>query len=566
MKRLKYFFAFLLLALVFALPLTTFALEVIYPELPGSGSSGFPSLNTLPEVSISQYIQYVFIFSYTIAGFIGVIIIVVAGFQILLFAGNPSKITEARERIFNAILGIAILMISVTLLLTINPSLINLRVNASPVQAGLYLRGQVTPSDQYPFGYVYVPITSRQVANVTPFLTSAFPPGLTVSNPELFYNCSGVNSNIPNILVWVYDDVSFFINPASNGTSNVNTISLRCGGLAAPIPLNSGLPILSFSWEYERPGIYFYMLDNCQGISSRSQTESGFIPYFNDFQRDTLNQGIYSIKAINGLEQDFNYGFILTESESGAGECSLPVFPTRSDGCVSSSSNEWPLTIGDEYFDVPEQFDPSYIYILKQDTNLIDSRNESSGITFESPNYFLSISQNNIGDMWTDNHLDCEATNTCNLDTFIRNSGRIKENLSSNEILEGECCTESLDGLDCQTEGPDYTLDPLRFRYNPEDQSKTYMRFIDTGGYVPNSHYKGYKSCIDNIRANSLYYTIFYSKNYLEDDPDFSRKVFDRSCIILKGDKRFDKQDSNTIRLFGNQKEIYRTVVVPAEE
>ena len=102
-------------------PILAFAqtgLEIDYPET----SQGETPIAAGPT-AFSQYIKYIYNISFGISGIIAFLAILYAGMLYLTSAGDPSKIREAKDRIFSAFLGVFILLISYILLVIINPGL-----------------------------------------------------------------------------------------------------------------------------------------------------------------------------------------------------------------------------------------------------------------------------------------------------------------------------------------------------------------------------------------------------------------------------------------------------------
>lgn len=96
-------------------------LEVGYPEVGG----------VRPEdtsIGLPTYVKYIFNFSLGIAGLIVFIVLVYGGFRYLTSAGNPTKMGDARDQIFAAFLGLAVLVGSYLILTTINPQLVFLGI------------------------------------------------------------------------------------------------------------------------------------------------------------------------------------------------------------------------------------------------------------------------------------------------------------------------------------------------------------------------------------------------------------------------------------------------------
>src|SRR6185295_15995634 len=96
MQRKYILLLLLLLPIALMLPAShALALEIDYPSFNFGGSP----FSILPSVSLTQYIQYFFVFLVIISGILGVMSITWAGFQILLAPSNPSTVGAARERI-----------------------------------------------------------------------------------------------------------------------------------------------------------------------------------------------------------------------------------------------------------------------------------------------------------------------------------------------------------------------------------------------------------------------------------------------------------------------------------
>lgn len=85
---------------------------------------GFPQrLNN----SLVEYVREIYKFALTIGGLIVFIMIVWGGIEYTVYAGNASKVDEAKDRIFNAVIGLLLLALSYIILNTINPELVNLK-------------------------------------------------------------------------------------------------------------------------------------------------------------------------------------------------------------------------------------------------------------------------------------------------------------------------------------------------------------------------------------------------------------------------------------------------------
>ena len=108
---------FLLSLLAFSLPLFVFGSEVNYPSMPGFSTEGIDF----------------FVYLYNLLVYFGCIIAVIAiiyqGVTIFLSQGNMAKISEAKDRIKSAFLGLIILFGSYLILKAINPELAKININ-----------------------------------------------------------------------------------------------------------------------------------------------------------------------------------------------------------------------------------------------------------------------------------------------------------------------------------------------------------------------------------------------------------------------------------------------------
>lgn len=114
-KQLSKITLLVLLGLVLAGP--ALALQLDYPEW-------FPIKTGM---SLTGLVVAVFKLFLSVAGVTAFIMIAVGGFRYLTSAGNPSKMSDATSQIFNALLGLVLLLCSWLILNTINPELVKLK-------------------------------------------------------------------------------------------------------------------------------------------------------------------------------------------------------------------------------------------------------------------------------------------------------------------------------------------------------------------------------------------------------------------------------------------------------
>lgn len=83
----------------------------------------FGGIDLNEDQDLNQLVAWFYYFIVGIAGLAAFTMLVWGGVQWLTSAGNPSKITEARERITSALLGLLIILGSWLILQVINPEL-----------------------------------------------------------------------------------------------------------------------------------------------------------------------------------------------------------------------------------------------------------------------------------------------------------------------------------------------------------------------------------------------------------------------------------------------------------
>lgn len=404
---------FLLIAMVVfsAAVQPTLALELNYPQI---SSFGAPQVTS--GTDIIGYVKYVFVFLVVAAGIFGVISIAISGFIILISAGNPAAITAARERIFGSILGIGLLMFSYIILRTINPQIIGEELRPNPTGAVYY----VVPNPDYipdvgleylMFLYYSAPSAEMDISeNVTSY------DGM--ENARLYYYCDSSTLNPKNILVWTYDDYDLKFSRNSNG--GISTVKeLRCGDEpdeTNTVDIGQSSGALSFKWEYKEPGVYYYLTDNCGGVSTPVQQITGAIKKFDTTSSDQVPK---SLKIVNGPGRKEKYGVILTEKTDDwyqqrtgeIGQCGFPMIVEGYAGILSGfqqlgercfSSNEvqagnWPAaavgsTIAGNV--PPRPMQPQSALILKVD--YYSSNSNIGGVNFVSDHKTATASYNLI--------------------------------------------------------------------------------------------------------------------------------------------------------------------------
>lgn len=89
---------------------------------------------------LGEYLSAVYRYAVIVAGVIGVIMIIVAGFQWTASGGNADMITRAKKRIVSAVIGIILAVGSYTILYIVNPDLVNFKSLRVPFVKGIALQ------------------------------------------------------------------------------------------------------------------------------------------------------------------------------------------------------------------------------------------------------------------------------------------------------------------------------------------------------------------------------------------------------------------------------------------
>lgn len=226
LKNYKYSLIFLIIVFLFFLSTGfCFAREIEIP-LPGLPAGAEPVLQ--------DYIKVLFSLGMRIAGAIAVLALVIGGLRYMISAGNPTAISEAKKTIFGALFGMVLLFSSYLILTTINPELIELKIEPTAQLPGIYLtRGDSKEPS---------PSMVSDVGKIGPYDTIKW-----------FSSMEGVQGCVPNdpkegvYLVYFYQDSDF---------KRIERFDrLVCGG---SVSINKK----TFRIIRERPGVYFYPSGN----------------------------------------------------------------------------------------------------------------------------------------------------------------------------------------------------------------------------------------------------------------------------------------------------------------
>jgi len=103
---------------------TTIHLNLDYPE--------FVGLNLKDNQDLNQIIAWFYYFVISISGIAVFVMLVWGGFTWLTSAGSPAKITDAKDRIYSAFLGLLLILASYLIIQVINPELTVLKLPGLP--------------------------------------------------------------------------------------------------------------------------------------------------------------------------------------------------------------------------------------------------------------------------------------------------------------------------------------------------------------------------------------------------------------------------------------------------
>jgi len=287
MKKYKKYI--LLLFLVITLPFfadkITFAsstsggLEITYPSIPG-----LPNINQT-NPGLGEYVGYFFGLLIYLAGILSLISFTIGA--VGLINPNPEAHSDAKDRMFGAILGLVLTFASFIIIRTINPTLITPTLTPLQGVAGVFL---INGAQQKP-----CPQESPD--------NSALPVGFRT----IQYTCSNA-SLAPALLVWTFPNTNF--GPIAGATVQ----RITCGG-------TMGVGGRSFRIAFEEPGVYYYLGTGCTGYASPANTSS------QDSIESPFGGYIKSVKIVNSPNDDLYYGAVF-HREAGlknGGECSLPI-------------------------------------------------------------------------------------------------------------------------------------------------------------------------------------------------------------------------------------------------
>ena len=140
-KRFKITILYLLLFIFSVLPFLVVAETKLQQTYPIIGSLRFPTL-VAGSKGMGNLIKYIFAWIVVLCILAAIIALIAGGVQYVASTGNIDKMRQAKERIYGAFLGLAILIGTWFILNTINPQLSIVKIAYEPINKGIFLFSQ----------------------------------------------------------------------------------------------------------------------------------------------------------------------------------------------------------------------------------------------------------------------------------------------------------------------------------------------------------------------------------------------------------------------------------------
>ncbi len=118
-----------IILIILLLPKVSFALELRYPEF---GGFNMEEIAADPINGLNKLIAWFYYFIVRVSGLAAFLMLVWGGFTWLTSTGNPTKISDAKDKITSAVLGLVIILASYLILKVINPELTTLKLPGLP--------------------------------------------------------------------------------------------------------------------------------------------------------------------------------------------------------------------------------------------------------------------------------------------------------------------------------------------------------------------------------------------------------------------------------------------------
>lgn len=310
-KKHKYLLIFLTVTVLFFLnAIPSYSLEVKdYPSLPGVSA---PTAGCSPANCLPNYVSYFVGLGIYLGGALAVISLVIGGIQLIFSTVSPEARNNAIDRIKGAILGLVLLVSSVIIIQTINPTLITIISNRPTGLPGVFYIGGIEEE----------PAPDAKEDNTVCETTSGSEKTTTIAKPNtsstgcrdtIIYRCpaSGEERANPDLLVWKFPEKNF------GGYRNATMTRISCGETAS---VNSP----SFRMVRETPGVYYFLKEGCTGLGSRAEL-SDMKAIEEPFKSEMRSFLILNDINLKDDKKSIYYGTVLHAEINFRGQCSIPL-------------------------------------------------------------------------------------------------------------------------------------------------------------------------------------------------------------------------------------------------
>jgi hypothetical protein len=243
-----------------------------YPDAPlGAPAPG-------KDTTLPQLMKYLFNFGIGIGGILVFLVFVFAGIKWITSAGNPNAIGAAKKMMFGGTAGLALLLLSYVIVVTLNPELKTFKeVDEMKPTTGAYIAGTLTGSEG-----------AEEEKNLYQGDIPGFRKDFTPETIEFISDKDELYS------VFVYDKENY----QGDAVEIINTGKGSVGNI-------SGKKSIAFFWN--KPGVYIYEDTDHQG----KRPPKYCLGAINDLDKDQWDNKAQSIRFNN--TRGNNYGAVLFE-------------------------------------------------------------------------------------------------------------------------------------------------------------------------------------------------------------------------------------------------------------
>jgi len=285
-------------------------LEVQYPSFPG-----VPAPPRSGTTDISRYLLYIYGVTVALSGIVVFVVLIYGGIKYLTSAGNPSKMSDAKDQIFAGFIGLGIVLASFLILNEINPELTNVSPPLPPeIGRGIILYTDKTCGagadghpgiieGQPPEGVNYIRIEGSR----------PLPEIMEISSIYSFHD-PGEEGLIAGLIeIDLYDNTTGEGEPKLAITRSSEGIRIKRGCIKLSSPIKVGY--VKLKWYL--PGVWLFNYENGDPFSP----EIGEGKDYAIFQADqhslptSLKGQVKSIALVADTKNGIYYGAILHGSE-----------------------------------------------------------------------------------------------------------------------------------------------------------------------------------------------------------------------------------------------------------